>query len=104
MTVPQAEIDTFHLRTSFRRILPLGRRRLKDHNIWSVNGENDRTLNLKLTLFTYVRVFAELPPSVAGDLHIVCESVKWRSRNLKLTLPLGRDALEYQVDLRCQVF
>ena len=27
MTVPQAEIDTFHLRTNFRRILPLGRRR-----------------------------------------------------------------------------
>ena len=30
--------------------------------------QNDRTLNLKLTLFTYVRIFGEYPPSVAGDV------------------------------------
>ena len=57
MTVPQPEIDTFHLGNCFRRILPLGHR--DTYNIQCVNGENDGPEGLQTTRF-----FAALDLSV----------------------------------------
>ena len=71
MTVPQAEIDTFHIGNCFRRILPLSRRRC----LWTLHmvceSAKWRSRRLKLTLFTYVWINAEIPPAT-GKYRLVC--------------------------------